>query len=340
MSITEQILAHFLKQKDKTLSGEDLANIFHLSRTAVWMHIETLRKMGFVFDAVPRLGYRLVHIPEKLIAELIQDGLRTKILGRKIFVYESLDSTSTTAMHLAEEGMKDGTLVIAEEQKKGRGRLERVWFSAPEKSLTFSLVLRPNLPPTYMPLLTIVASLSLARCLQDMGFNATIKWPNDVLLEGKKVVGILTEARTEQDFMSYAVLGIGVNVNISEEEIPSEIKDQSTSLASVMGKKISRLRLLQDILYNLEKYYIQLKEMQIEAIIEEWSSFSALTGRWVEVIKKDGMEPLSGIMIGTDNYGAMLLRTPEGIIETVVCGDVQVLNKGEPQVGTSKDYYN
>lgn len=317
-----QILNLLKKSRDKFLSGEDLAEMLNVSRTAIWKHIKALRDSGYNIESVPRNGYRLLNSPDLLSAEEIQVSLPTKILGKHIKYFTSTDSTNNQAKKLATQGAPDGTIVISEEQNGGRGRLSRSFFSPKYKGIWFSVILRPKFLPQEAPKCTLMAAVAIAKAIREVtGLDIGIKWPNDILYDNKKLVGILTEMNAEMDCINYIVIGMGINVNIPFEEIPDDIKDKATSLSIITDKQVPRLKLLHKILYNLEQLYIEAQKQGFKAILDEWRKYSVTLKQNIKVIGTN--ETYTGIALDIDDEGALLVDV-DGKIKRVLAGDVSI----------------
>lgn len=317
-----QILNLLKKSRDKFLSGEDLAEKLNVSRTAIWKHIKALRDSGYDIESVPRNGYRLLNSPDLLSAEEIQLSLPTKILGKHIKYFTSTDSTNNQAKKLAMQGAADGTIVVSEEQNGGRGRLSRSFFSPKYEGIWFSVILRPKFLPQEAPKCTLMAAVAIAKAIREVtGLDIGIKWPNDILYDNKKLVGILTEMNAEMDCINYIVIGMGINVNIPYAEIPDDIKDKATSLSEITGKQISRIELLNKILYNLEQLYLTAQEQGFKSILNEWRKYSVTLNQHIKVIGPD--ETYTGIAMDIDDEGALLVNR-NGKINRVLAGDVSI----------------
>ena len=317
-----QILNLLKKSRDKFLSGEDLAEKLNVSRTAIWKHIKALRDSGYDIESVPRNGYRLLNSPDLLSAEEIQLSLQTKILGKNIKYFTSTDSTNNQAKKLAAQGAPDGTIVVSEEQVGGRGRLSRAFFSPKYEGIWFSIILRPKFLPQEAPKCTLLAAVAIAKAIREVtGLDIGIKWPNDILYDNKKLVGILTEMNAEMDCINYIVIGMGINVNIPYAQIPDDIKDKATSLSEITGKKISRIQLLNKILYNLEQLYITAQQQGFKSILNEWRKYSVTLNQNIKVIAPD--ETYTGVAVDIDDEGALLVNR-DGKINRVLAGDVSI----------------
>ncbi len=319
-----QIL-NLLKQSGTDfLSGEDLAEALHVSRTAIWKHIKALRDSGYEIESVPRSGYRLLNSPDLISAEEVKNSLKTKILGSHIKYFTSTDSTNNQAKKLALEGAPDGTIVISEEQNGGRGRLSRAFYSPKYKGIWFSVILRPKFLPQEAPKCTLLAAVAIAKAIREVtDIKVGIKWPNDILYDNKKLVGILTEMNAEMDCVNYIVIGMGINVNISRDEMPDNIKDIATSLSQIAGKNISRLKLISRIIYHLEQLYITAQEKGFTPIFDEWRRYSITLNQHIKVIGIGENESFEGTAVDIDSDGALLINT-DGQIKRVLAGDVSI----------------
>lgn len=300
------------------LSGEEMSRKLKVSRSAVWKEMQNLRQLGYTIEAQPHLGYRLVSVPDKMFADELAHKLDTKFIGKKIFSYESLDSTNDAAFLLGKQGLPEGACIFSEYQKKGRGRLGRSWVSPKGKNIILSVLLRPVLSPTEASKITLVAAVSVIKTIEKaIGKTLGIKWPNDIWHQGKKVGGILTEMSAEQDRVNFIVLGIGINVNAVSKELPPA----STSLREIHGSDVSRLDLARDLLKNLERDYLRLKKGEFEGLAKEWEDFSVTSGK--RVIATVLGRKIQGQATGIDQDGALWIRKDNGIQEKVVAGDLQ-----------------
>jgi len=251
----------------------------------------------------------------------IQGALGTKRLGTKFHYFEEIDSTNSCARRLADAGAPEGEVVIAERQFEGRGRLGRSWESPPYCNLYFSLLLRPALAPVHAPQMTLMAAVALADTVAAFVVEPpVIKWPNDILLQGKKVAGILTESSCDAKHIEFVILGIGVNLNFPCERMPASIRDRATSLMEVGGKSFSRENFLRRLIQDLDRCYGILEDFGFDAIAPRWEAYFALRGRRVRV--EMGDEVISGTATGIDGDGALLLEAEDGVIRRVLAGDV------------------
>lgn len=309
---------------DEYISGEEIASQLGVSRTAVWKHIQELREAGYDIVSHSRSGYSLREAPDLLLPSEVQHGLRTKYMGRKIVYYEEISSTNLEAKKLAAEGAPEGTVVVSEAQNTGRGRMERGFFSPKGKGIWFSVILRPQFLPQEAPKCTLLAAVSVARAMKKFGLKAGIKWPNDILYEGKKLVGILTEMNAEMDRINYIVIGTGINVNIMPEDFPEDIRGIATSLAIMKGSTLPRVPFFQAVLQAMEELYDLVCTEGFAPVLEEWKHYTITLGQEVRVI---GIrETFSGVAADIDAEGALLVDTPEGR-HRVLAGDVSIRPK-------------
>jgi BirA family biotin operon repressor/biotin-[acetyl-CoA-carboxylase] ligase len=281
-----------------------------------------LRQAGFGIEAGPHFGYRLAGEPEGLLTDdlLVRLG-STRVVGRDIRVFEETTSTNDVIEKLARDGVKEGAVVFAEAQTGGRGRLGRKWMSPPRRGLWFSVLLRPQLRPQEVTQLTVASATALRRAIKTVtGRLPEIKWPNDLLFDGKKVVGILTEMSAEVDCVRHVILGIGVNVNQDAADFPAELRRLATSLKLVTGRKISRAELAAEILRELDADYARIGAGQFAQLADEWETGCATLGREVSV--QMGTRKIRGCAEALDDEGALLLRTEHGHLERITGGDV------------------
>lgn len=311
-----------LRANPDGVSGADLAEQLGVSRAAVWARIEELRRVGYEIEAGPHFGYRMVDEPDVLLADDLLARLgKTKVIGRDIRVFEQTTSTNDVVEKLARDGVKEGVVVFAESQTKGRGRLGRVWTSPTRKGLWFSVLLRPHLRPPETTQLTVAAATALWRAIhEETGLNPEIKWPNDILIRGKKVVGILTELSAEVDRVKHVTLGVGVDVNLTAAEFPAELRKTATSLRIESGKPISRADLATAILRELDQDYARLGAGEFAQVADEWEEHCTTIGQ--RVVISMGDRKLRGRAESLDDDGALVLRTEHGRLERVIGGDV------------------
>ena len=320
----KDMVLRLLKQNGpEYVSGEEICKLLQVTRTAVWKHIQALREDGYEIDARPRAGYLLVAAPDKLYPEEIGEKLATRFFGQSIYYCESTPSTNDLAKELAQKGMPEGTLIVVEEQTGGRGRLGRDWHSPKGKGLWFSLVLRPPVMPSQAPQLTILAAVAMAEAIRgETGLPVGIKWPNDLLLDGKKLCGILTEMSAEMERVNHMVLGIGLNVNQDEGDFPADVKQTATSLLLEGGGPLPRVNLLKNVLASLERWYDRWLEEGFQPVLARWKELSVTLGRSVRIHSLN--ESWEGWAEEVDEEGALVLRLPDGSHRRVISGEVSL----------------
>jgi BirA family biotin operon repressor/biotin-[acetyl-CoA-carboxylase] ligase len=317
-----QILAALRSAENGGVSGADLSTKLGISRAAIWARIEELRKLGYDIEASPHLGYRLRNDPDLLVADdLIARLGRTSIIGRDIQVFAQTTSTNDVIEKLARDRVKEGVAVFAESQTRGRGRLGRHWNSPTRKGLWLSILLRPEFRPQETTQLTVAAATALWRAIhQATGLRPEIKWPNDILIRGKKLVGILTELSAELDRVRHVTLGIGVNVNQSASDFPPELRKLATSLRIESGRPVPRAQLATTILRELDHDYARICGGLFAEVADEWEEHCSTVGE--SVVIKLGARTIRGRAESLDDDGALLLRTEHGHIERITAGDV------------------
>jgi len=312
----EKILDYLDKGHDY-VSGDQISRHLGISRQALWKHIQELKDLGYEILAIPHLGYRLQSCPDRLFAFEVSRNLHTKFTGKTIHYFDYLSSTMDLAMQLGMRSSAAGTLVLAESQTKGRGRLGRVWFSPKYKGIYFSLILRPEISPADSPILTTLAAVSITEAVkQNLGLESQIKWPNDLFMNKKKYAGILTEMNAEMDKINFVVMGAGINVNNDNKSLIA----QSTSLKEQLGQAVNRVSLLQEILKKTEENYFLLRSKGNEAIINKCRSLSSTLGKRVKIYCRD--KHIEGSAVDIDKDGGLLVRKETGLIQKVMSGDV------------------
>lgn len=323
--LDEKILNILRNSKDSYVSGEELCDLAGISRTAIWKHVEKLRAEGYEIDAVPHLGYKLMAAPDSLIPSEIRWKLKTKTFGREVISYKKVDSTNDIACELAEKGMKEGTVILAEEQIKGKGRHGRSWASPSKGGIYMSCILRPRIVPNEIPRITLLAAVAVARAIrEETTLEVMIKWPNDIVMDGKKLCGILTEMKAEQDSVDFVVVGIGINVNTPVKQLPKgagSIKEELRR--SGREGAISRIELVKKILEMLEKHYNILNKKGFGPIIDAWKEMTAMLGSRVRVTLPNRVFEAQAHDINPD--GALIVRLDSGVLEKVSSGDVLMI---------------
>ena len=315
-------ILELLRRQEGFLSGEDIGRELSITRAAVWKGIKKLREEGYEIEAVTNRGYRLTNPETMYNKRELEQGLKTKTMGQSIYFYEETDTTNNRARELALEGAPEGTLVVAEKQTAGRGRRGKVWESPLGTGIWMSLVLRPQIMPAEASVLTILCGLATAEAIEvETGLSAGIKWPNDILINGKKAVGILTEMDCEMSQVHFVIPGIGINVNTTS--FPPEIADIATSLYLECGKTVSRRRLVHKVLERLEEHYETfLRTGSFTAMLEDYRKHCITLGKEVHVL---GREPFFAEALDITPEGELLVRRADnGKEEVVFSGEVSI----------------
>lgn len=317
----EEILRR-LKEAKGYVSGQELCGSLGVSRTAVWKCIRQLEEDGYVIEAVRNKGYRLSEAGDALTEAELRAVLAAKRMGSRIAVLDEVDSTNNEARRLAEEGAPEGTLVLAAKQTAGKGRRGRFWESPKGEGIWMSFLLRPDFEPVHASMLTLVAAMAVERAIRGLcGADCLIKWPNDIVLNGKKICGILTEMSTEDDRIRYVVVGIGINAN--QKSFPQELSGSATSLLLELGQPVKRALLVKEILEAWEHYYdMFLNTLDFGPLQEEYNENLVNRGRQVQVLARDGQ--WSGVSRGVDREGQLLVETADGQVRAVMSGEVSV----------------
>ncbi|MCI8327712.1 MAG: biotin--[acetyl-CoA-carboxylase] ligase [Lachnospiraceae bacterium] len=310
-----------LRSADGYVSGQELCERFEVSRTAIWKAINQLKQAGYEIEAVQNKGYHMVSSPDLLSQIELESVRKTSWIGEEIHYFDTTDSTNTRAKKLAEEGSAHGTLVVADEQTGGRGRRGRDWESQKGISVYMSFVLKPEIEPGNASTLTLITALAVAEGIEKTtGLDCQIKWPNDVVVNGKKICGILTEMSTQIDYINYIVIGIGINVH--NESFPEELGKIATSLYLESGKKQNRAKIIEAVLEAFEKYYeIYLETQDMQNLIEPYNDKLANMKNQVRVL--DPKEPYEGRAMGITPKGELIVDTWEAR-KLVSSGEVSV----------------
>lgn len=321
----DEILKRLLQANGEAVSGQELADSLGVSRTAVWKHMQTLQGEGYLFETVKKKGYVLTGVPNSLSPTQIELFLNTERFGRSIHHFDVVDSTQTIAHKLAQEGAPEGTVVIGEEQTAGRGRMARPWESTHGTGIWMTVIVRPDVTPQQASAYTLVVAVAVFNAIKTLYKNveAAIKWPNDLLINGKKCTGILTEMQAEADCVQALLVGIGINANQVEEDFSPEIADIATSLRLAAGEEINRAALVATILQYLEQYTELFVKEGFASIKKEWEQASCTIGQRIEVTTI--REQFEGVASGITDEGVLQLRQDNGSIRTIYSGDVRII---------------
>lgn len=321
-SIREKLLTLLTENQDDYISGQKISEQIGCSRTAIWKHISELKKEGYEIIGVQKRGYQLLSRPDNVRPHDIKHDLKTKYIGHSIYYEEVMSSTQEIAHKLAQEGSEEGTIVITDHQTKGRGRLGRSWESETRSGIWMSIILRPNIPPNQAPQLTLLTAVAIVQVIENMtSIECEIKWPNDILVNGKKLVGILTELQAEADAIQSIIIGIGINVNT--KQFPEELQDKATSLYKENNEqKISRATLVQSILQQMEFLYEEYLDTGFEAIKLRWESYAISLGKFITARTLNG--EIKGLAKGITNEGVLLIEDKDGHIHQVYSADIEI----------------
>jgi len=324
--VKETILKLLKNAAPSYLSGEEMAAKLKTSRTSIWKSIKMLQKSGYNVEGSPRRGYRLVEIPDLLYPAEVSEGLQTKIVANRpnlIHHFMQVDSTNNRLKLLAEEGAPEGTVVIAEEQTAGKGRLGRSWLSPGGKGIWLSFLLRPPKPLEEISVFTLLTAVAVANALKKKlpDIEAEIKWPNDILIQDRKVCGILTELKAEADRLHYLVTGLGLNFNFTRSDFPPELKNSATSLFPENGGPLlSRKEMAREILREIDVIYQKYLTVGTDDILVQWKAQNVTLGKTITIKSLGGS--FSGKALDIDKYGALIIIGPGGERRRFVAGEI------------------
>ena len=318
-----KVLSFFQTHDSEYLSGEDLSDVLKISRVAVWKHIKKIQSLGYKIESKQKLGYRLVNETEKLLPWEITNDLKTKEIGRRVYYFEEIDSTQDFAQQIALDKKENGTIVIAEKQTAGRGRLDRKWTS-PKGGMWFSLIIHPKFDVSSSTLVPIAGAVALAKSIKTtLDVDVSVKWPNDITLDGKKVAGMLVDASFQANNIDYIILGIGINFDVDLKKIEKRLsKSPNFYGVNSLRKKNDNTPpkiLLREFLLQFEKILTQLNRGEKTKIVKEWTRKADKIGKKIIINTSDGK--ISGISQGIDNDGALKLKTSKGV-KKIFVGDV------------------
>lgn len=317
----EEIL-RLLRSADGYISGQELCNRFGVSRTAVWKAINQLKEAGYEIEAQQNKGYRLKAAPDLMTEAEIKSLMHTEWVAKEVLYFDTIDSTNTKAQELAEKGYPSGTLVVADKQESGKGRRGRSWVSPSGTGIFMTLMIKPDINPNNASMLTLVAALAVAKAITSVtGEEAMIKWPNDIVVNGKKVCGILTEMNAQFDYINHIVVGIGINVH--NESFPEEISQMASSLMiEAGGKRFHRAQIIAETMSYFEQYYDTfLKTQDLSALVREYDELLVNMNKAVRVL--DPKEPFDGKAMGITPKGELIVDTWESR-KLVSSGEVSV----------------
>lgn len=321
--LRSKLLEAFSNAEGGFVSGQKLSEYIGCSRTAVWKHIEELRKDGYELEAVRRLGYRITKKPNKISGNEIKIGLKTNKMGHYVHFEETVTSTQKIAQTLANEGAVEGTIVVAEQQTEGRGRMARQWYSPSGTGIWMSLIIRPNLPVQATPQLTLLTAVAIVQAIKEITpLEPDIKWPNDILINGKKLVGILTELQAEADQVHSIIIGIGINVNHVLTDFPEELHPIATSIHLETDEQWDRAQLIQEILLKFEALYSIYLAQGFRPIKLLWEGYAISLHKPIRARTINGS--VEGNAIGIDDSGVLLIETSDGSIKQIYSADIEL----------------
>ena len=318
-----KVLSFFQTHDSEYLSGQDLSDVLKISRVAVWKHIKKIQTLGYKIESKQKLGYRLIDNTEKLLPWEITRDLKTKLIGKRVYYFEEIDSTQNFAQNIAADKKENGTIIIAEKQTSGRGRLDRKWTS-PKGGIWFSLIIHPKFDVSSSTLIPILSAVALSKSIKSvLGIETEVKWPNDITMNGKKVAGVLVDASFQTNSIDYLILGIGINFDIDAKKLEKRLTKTPNfyGIDSLRGKedKTPPKTLLKEFLLQFEKNLFQLDKGEKSKIIKEWTKRAAGIGKKITINTSNGK--ISGISQGIDNDGALKIKT-RNKIKKIYVGDV------------------
>lgn len=315
------LISLLLEQKEDYVSGEKISEKLGISRTAVWKAIKKLEAIGYEFEAVTKLGYRLKFIPESLDFMELQERLSKHRFGHQIHYYNEVESTQIVAKQLAEDGATEGTVVLAEQQNNGKGRLGRHWHSPAGKGVWMSIVLKPTIPIQLAPQLTLLTAVALCKAIRKLtSLDVGIKWPNDLLINGLKISGILLESTAEDQMLKYVIAGIGIDVNLSEEDYDESLKERATSLRIQSGKVLSRSELIYVFLTEWEQLMELYEREGFDPIAQQWESLAISFGKKVQLTTPQGQ--FIGIPLKLTSSGSIVVQLEDGTEKEIYSADM------------------
>lgn len=315
-----------LRSNEEYISGQEICENLGVSRTAVWKVINQLREDGYEIESITNKGYKIITYPDIVSKSEIESRIKTTSMIKQVMYYEEVDSTNTVAKRTAEEKDKDGYLVIAEEQLQGKGRRGRSWSSPKGTGIWMSLIIKPDIKPMNASMLTLVAALSIVKSLKNLyNIDALVKWPNDIIINGKKVCGILTEMSAELDYINHIVIGIGINANT--KEFPKELRNIATSLLLYKGEAVTRAELVVEIMKEFKVLYeVFLKKETLEDITDAYNEFLVNIGK--EVVIHQGKVSYNALALGINSKGELLIKPIDASdgeeIKTIIAGEVSI----------------
>lgn len=317
----ENRVLEYLKSSNEYISGEAISSELKVSRTSIWKNIKKLKELGYNIESSSKKGYRLINCPDILTEGEIKPLLNTSIIGNQIVYYSEIDSTNSELMKIAKTNSIEGIVVLADSQTKGKGRLQRKWIAEKDKNVFMSILIRPEIPPYKAAGITQVVALSVLESLKSLyDIEFSIKWPNDIIANGKKVCGILCEMDGELDSLNFIVIGIGINVN--QSSIDENIKHKATSLKIESGLNIEKKLIVANILNTFEKNYEKFKECGILPFIAKLKRYSSLINKNVKILNSSNQ--FIGKVVDIDSEGYLVVKNEKGETQSIIGGDISI----------------
>ncbi|KAG2479389.1 MAG: Biotin-protein ligase / Biotin operon repressor [Nitrosopumilales archaeon] len=318
-----RVLTFLKTHNDEYLSGQDLSDVLKISRVAVWKHIKRIKSLGYKIDSKQKLGYKLVKNTDLLLPWEITDGIKTKLIGKRAYYFDTIDSTQNFAAKISKNTKENGTVIISQKQTSGRGRLNRKWIS-PKGGIWLSIILHPKFDITFTTLIPIAASLALSLAIEKtLKKKPQLKWPNDVTIIGKKVAGMLVDLSIESNEIDNLILGVGINFKIDSKKLTKSLQRTErfygvTSLTKTK-EKINPIKLVHSFLFELEKVLDLLEHKKPKSIIKGWTKRASNIGKITTIVTSDGK--IKGKALKIDNDGALVLAQ-KGKKQRLLVGDV------------------
>ena len=320
-----KVLKFLKSHEDDFLSGQDLSDVLKISRVAVWKHIKTIKSLGYKIESKQKLGYRLVKNSEKLLPWEITDGLKTQTVGKKVYYFDTIDSTQNYAIEISKKKSESGSVVISQRQTAGRGRMNRKWITV-KGGLSMSVVLHPKFDASVSTLFPMAASLALASAIQKtMNIKPNVKWPNDVVIKGKKVAGMIVDASIQSNLIESMVLGVGINFKVDTKHLESQLKGTKNFYGVASLLKIddttNPLKIVQNFFSELEKIIVLLDQGETSKIIQRWEKISSTIGKKVSVKTNDGI--ITGLAKKINSDGSLNI-VKNGKVQRLLVGDISI----------------
>ena len=318
----EKIMDFLKENNNEFVSGEEISKKLGVTRAAIWKHINSLKENGYNIESVSKKGYRLMDCPDILTYEEVKNNLSTEFIGRNIIHFNELDSTNSYAKKIADSLEGEGHVIITEKQLNGRGRMGRQWVSQNNNGIWMSVILKPKVSIFEVSKITQVAAAAVSLALTNLGVHTQIKWPNDLIINDKKVCGILTEMNSEINVINHVVVGIGINVNNDEDDFSDEIKNIATSIKIETSKKLKRNVLLAEILNNFENLYLELNNNNFSKSLDICKKNSYVIGKEINLIKNQEVKEAKAIDINND--GELVVKYANGETDNIISGEISV----------------